>query len=138
MIVCCKSKRNLSNTLTGVVIIGKINSTVIMGRITHDPELRYTANNTPVCSFQLAIPRPTSDGATIPCVAWREKAQFISQWFAKGMLMIVIGQLTSRTWQDGINAILPKIHYLQLQPCKEAIFSQVYSVFTPIHKTSTP
>lgn len=81
-----------------------INSSVIMGRITHDPELRYTANNTPICSFQLAVPRPTSDGGYktnfIPCVAWREKAQFISQWFTKGMLMIVIGQLTSRTWQD--------------------------------------
>ena len=81
-----------------------INNSVLMGRLVRDPELRYTKDGTPVCSFKLAVARRTSGSAEktdfIPCVAWREKAEFVNQWFSKGTLAIVIGQLTSRIWAD--------------------------------------
>lgn len=81
-----------------------INNSVLMGRLTRDPELKYVNGNIPICSFKLAVARRTSGDEEktdfIPCVAWREKAEFVSQWFSKGSLAIVIGQLTSRMWQD--------------------------------------
>ncbi len=81
-----------------------INNSVLMGRLTRDPELRYVSGEIPVCSFKLAVARRTSGSEEktdyIPCVAWREKAEFVNQWFSKGTLAIVIGQLTSRIWAD--------------------------------------
>ena len=81
-----------------------INNSVLMGRLVRDPELRYTKDGTPVCSFKLAVARRGSGSAEktdfIPCVAWREKAEFVNQWFSKGTLAIVIGQLTTRIWAD--------------------------------------
>ena len=80
-----------------------INNSVLMGRLTRDPELKYV-NNIPICTFKLAVARRTSGSEEktdfIPCVAWREKAEFVGQWFSKGTLAIVIGQLTSRIWAD--------------------------------------
>ena len=81
-----------------------INNSVLMGRLTRDPELRYVSGEIPVCSFKLAVARRSSGNEEktdfIPCVAWREKAEFVNQWFSKGTLAIVIGQLTSRIWAD--------------------------------------
>ena len=80
-----------------------INNTVLMGRLTRDPELRYVNGDIPMCFFKLAVARQTSGEEKtdfIPCVAWREKAKFVSQWFSKGTLAVVIGQGTSRIWAD--------------------------------------
>ena len=81
-----------------------INNSVLMSRLTRDPELRYVSGEIPVCSFKLAVARRSSGNEEktdfIPCVAWREKAEFVNQWFSKGTLAIVIGQLTSRIWAD--------------------------------------
>lgn len=79
-----------------------INNSVLMGRLTRDPELRYTKNNRPVATFKLAISRRSNAEVTdfIPCVALGGTAEFAARWFQKGTLAIVIGQLTSRVWQD--------------------------------------
>ena len=80
-----------------------INNTVLMGRLTRDPELRYVNGDIPMCFFKLAVARQTSGEEKtdfIPCVAWHEKAKFVSQWFSKGTLAVVIGQVTSRIWAD--------------------------------------
>ena len=66
-----------------------MNKVILIGRLTKDPELRYTAgNNTAVCQFSVAVDRrfksenqPTAD--FIPCVAWRQQAEFISKYFTK-------------------------------------------------------
>ena len=79
-----------------------INNSVLMGRLTRDPELRYTKNNRPVATFKLAVSRRSNAEVTdfIPCVALGGTAEFAARWFQKGTLAIVIGQLTSRVWQD--------------------------------------
>ena len=82
-----------------------LNHIVIMGRLTRDPELRYTQNNTPVVTFTLAIDRSYSRGQErqtdfIDIVAWRRTAEFVSQWFTKGMMAVVVGSIQSRRWQD--------------------------------------
>ena len=82
-----------------------LNKAILMGRLTRDPELRYTQNNTPVVTFTLAIDRSYSRGQErqtdfIDIVAWRRTAEFVSQWFTKGMMAVVVGSIQSRRWQD--------------------------------------
>ena len=83
-----------------------LNKAVLMGRLTRDPEMRYTQSNTPVTSFTLAIDRdrkgPNGERQTdfIDCVAWGKQAEFVKSWFAKGMMAIVVGRIQSRNWED--------------------------------------
>ncbi|MBQ3404641.1 MAG: single-stranded DNA-binding protein [Oscillospiraceae bacterium] len=84
-----------------------LNHIVLMGRLTRDPELRYTQNNIPVASFTLAVDRDfgSRDGGEkqtdfIDCVAWRSTAEFVSKWFAKGRMAVVSGRLQTRKYTD--------------------------------------
>ena len=84
-----------------------LNHITIMGRLTRDPELRYTQSQTPVASFTLAVDRDFGgrDGGEkqtdfIDCVAWRSTAEFVSKYFAKGSMAVVSGRLQIRDWTD--------------------------------------
>ena len=83
-----------------------LNHIVIMGRLTRDPELRYTQSNTPVASFTLAVDRDYtgSNGERgvdfIDCVAWRSTAEFVSKYFQKGSMAVASGRLQLRDWID--------------------------------------
>ena len=84
-----------------------LNHITIMGRLTRDPELRYTQSQTPVASFTLAFDRDfgSRDGgekqtAFIDCVAWRQTAEFVSKYFTKGSMAVVSGRLQIRDWTD--------------------------------------
>ena len=84
-----------------------LNRIVMMGRLTRDPELRYTQNGTAVASFTLAVDRYFKDKQTgeketdfIDCVAWRKTAEFVSRYFAKGRMAVVEGRLQIRNWTD--------------------------------------
>ena len=84
-----------------------LNHIVIMGRLTRDPELRYTQSQTPVVSFSVAVDRDFGgrDGGEkqtdfIDCVAWRSTAEFVSKYFRKGSMVVVSGRLQIRDWQD--------------------------------------
>ena len=83
-----------------------LNHITIMGRLTRDPELRYTKSNTPVASFTVAVDRDyaDADGSRetdfIDCVAWKQGAEFVSNYFRKGSMIVVSGSLQSRKWQD--------------------------------------
>lgn len=79
-----------------------INNCVFMGRVAAEPEMRYTRSNRPVTTFRIAVSRHSSTDVTdfIPCVTYGAQAEFVSQWFQKGTLAIVIGQLTSHMWVD--------------------------------------
>ncbi|WP_226392904.1 single-stranded DNA-binding protein [Ructibacterium gallinarum] len=83
-----------------------INKAILMGRLTRDPELRHTSSGTPVCSFSIAIDNGYGDKRQtdfINCVAWNKTAEFVSNYFSKGKMIIVIGRIATRTWegQDG-------------------------------------
>jgi len=77
-----------------------------MGRITAEPELRYTTSNTPVCSFTLAVERDYKDSEGnrqadfINCQAWRNTAEFVCKYFTKGQPIVVVGKIQTRTWED--------------------------------------
>ena len=83
-----------------------LNHITIMGRLTRDPELRYTGSNTPVCSFTVAVDRDYADGDGtrhtdfIDCVAWKHTAEFVNKYFGKGSMIIVAGRLQLREWED--------------------------------------
>ena len=84
-----------------------LNHIIIMGRLTRDPELRYTQTNTPVTSFRVAVdrdfaPKDGGDRQTdfIDCVAWRQSAEFVSKYFQKGSMIIVSGRLQIREYTD--------------------------------------
>ena len=79
-----------------------LNQVVLMGRLTHNPELRFTTNSTPYTKFSIAINRNTKDGQTdFPtCVAYGKTAEFICNWFEKGSMIIVLGQLQTSSWED--------------------------------------
>ena len=82
-----------------------LNRIILMGRLTHDPELRRTQSDTPVCSFSLAVDRDYKrDGEKetdfIDIVAWRSTAYFVSKYFTKGRMAVVEGRLQIRDWTD--------------------------------------
>ena len=84
-----------------------LNHITIMGRLTRDPEIRYTQSQTPVTSFTLAVDRDFGgrDGGEkqtdfIDCVAWRQTAEFVSKYFTKGSMAVVSGRLQIRDWTD--------------------------------------
>lgn len=84
-----------------------LNVITIQGRLTRDPELRYTANGTAVASFALAVDRDytskdNSERETdfIDVVAWRSTAEFVCKYFTKGQMAIVSGRLQIRPWTD--------------------------------------
>lgn len=80
-----------------------INKMIIHGRLTKDVELRHTNNNVPVASFTVAWSEKRGNSENklfLPCVAWRNSAEFAAKYFAKGQEVVVEGKLTSRKWTD--------------------------------------
>ncbi len=83
-----------------------LNHIDLMGRLTRDPELRYTQSQTPVASFTVAVDRDYSGQGQekqtdfIDCVAWRGTGEFVSKYFRKGSMIVVSGRLQLRDWQD--------------------------------------
>ena len=82
-----------------------LNHIVVMGRLTHDPELRKTASGVSVTSFSVAVDRDFSqDGQKetdfLDVVAWRNTAEFAAKYFTKGRMAVVSGRLQIRNWED--------------------------------------
>ena len=84
-----------------------LNSCTIMGRMTHDPELRRTASGVAVTSFTLAVDRDFADKQSgeketdfIDFVCWRSTAEFVNKYFRKGSMAVASGRLQIRNWTD--------------------------------------
>ena len=83
-----------------------MNKAILAGRFTDDPELRKTQSGVSVCSFTVAVNRrfAESNGERradfINCVAWRQTAEFICNYFAKGRMIGLVGSIQTRSWTD--------------------------------------
>ena len=83
-----------------------LNRVILMGRITHDLELKQTQSGVSVLSFSIAVDRGyVREGEErqtdfINCVAWRQRAEFINNYFAKGRMIAIEGSLQTRTYDD--------------------------------------
>lgn len=102
-----------------------MNKAILMGRLTKDPETRYTQNNnTQVTSFTLAVPRRfKQEGQTnvdfINIVAWSKTAEFVSKYFKKGQQVGVIGRIQTRNYEDDQG----KKHYITEIVAEEVYFA---------------
>ena len=87
---------------------GDLNSFIGIGRLTRDPELRYTSGGTGVCKFGVAINKTyrnqegnnVEDVLFINVVTWGKQAENVSQFLKKGRRVAVNGELRSNNWQD--------------------------------------
>src|SRR5690606_30067219 len=94
-----------------------INRVVLVGRLTKDPDLRYTPNGVAVCSFTLAVNRPFTnqqgerDADFINCVAWRKQAENVANYLKKGSLAGIDGRIQTRSYegQDGKKVYVTEI-----------------------------
>jgi single-strand DNA-binding protein len=102
-----------------------MNKVILMGRLTKDPELRYTSGkNTAVASFTLAVNRRAAKEGQqqadfINVVAWTKTAEFVGKYFTKGMQVAVVGRLQTRTWDDNEG----KRHYVTEVVADETYFA---------------
>ena len=83
-----------------------LNMVILIGRLTRDPELRYTPNGHPVASFTVAVDRPfrgqNGEKQTdfIDVVTWRKIAEQVTQSLGKGRMVAVEGRLQIRSYDD--------------------------------------
>ena len=83
-----------------------LNKVLLMGRLTHDPEIRTTQSGKLMVTFSIAVERDfTPQGQTketdfINCVAWSSTADFIGRYFSKGSMIAVCGSLQIRSYTD--------------------------------------
>ncbi|WLR48548.1 single-stranded DNA-binding protein [Halobacillus litoralis] len=83
-----------------------LNRVVLAGRLTKDPDLRYTPNGVAVANFTIAVNRPFSnnsgdrDADFINCVVWRRAAENLANFMSKGSLVGVDGRLQSRSFDN--------------------------------------
>ncbi len=81
-----------------------LNRVVLIGRLTKDPELRFTPDGTPVTTLRLAVSRPSSKEGQpaadfFNVVVWRKLAELCSEYLGKGRLVAVEGRLRRREWK---------------------------------------
>lgn len=83
-----------------------MNKVILVGRLTKDPEVKNTASQVPFCNFTVAVDRRFKDNNGqrqadfINCVAWRQTASFIGQYFKKGSRIGLVGSIQTRTYDD--------------------------------------
>ena len=82
-----------------------MNKVILMGRLTKDPEVRYSAEQTAIARYTLAVDRRTKDAAAdfIPCVAFGRSAEFAEKYLHKGIKIVIVGRIQtgSYTNRDG-------------------------------------
>jgi single-strand DNA-binding protein len=83
-----------------------MNKAILIGRLTKDPELRYTQSNTPVANFTIAVNRAYTnqngerEADFINCVTWEKQAENLKKYCDKGSQVAVEGRIQTRTYDD--------------------------------------
>lgn len=83
--------------------MASLNKIILIGRLTADPELRYTPSSAPVCNFTIAVDRKFSKSDEtdfISIVAWHRLAEICNEFLTKGKLVAIEGELQTRTYED--------------------------------------
>ena len=103
-----------------------MNKVCLMGRLTKDPEVKYTqTNNTLVANFTLAINRRFAKETDevkadfIPIIVWSKTGEFCSKYFKKGQQVGIIGRMQTRNWDDDKG----QKHYATEVVAEEAYFA---------------
>ncbi len=119
-----------------------MNKVCLIGRLTKDPEVRYTqTNNTLVANFSLAVNRRFAKETDeikadfIPIIAWSKTGEFCSKYFKKGQQIGIIGRIQTRNWDDeqGVKhyvteVIAEEVYFADSK--KEDVFGQYGNTFS--------
>ncbi len=128
-----------------------MNNVNLTGRITKDPELRYTPTQKAYIMFTIAVDRGYKDAQGnklsdfIPCVAWNSQAEFIGKYVKKGNRIEVTGTIQSRSYQNQqgenrniIEVVLDSVSNLTPKPKEEAPAPQDPSTVNPQYQNQNP
>ncbi len=84
-----------------------MNKVILMGRLTRDPEIRFTQSAEPTCvaNYSLAVNKRFKrdgepDADFINCVSFGKTAEFAQKYFKKGQQISVVGRIQTRSWDD--------------------------------------
>jgi len=77
-----------------------MNVVILMGRMTRDPELKYTSGGKAYTSFTLAVQKTKDDAEFIDCIAWEKTAETIAEYFRKGRKILVQGRLNVSSYEQ--------------------------------------
>ena len=111
-----------------------MNKVILMGRLTRDPEVRYSQGAEPVAvaRYTLAVNRRTrrqgeQDADFIGCVAFGKAGEFAEKYFRKGQMVAVVGRLQVRSWDDNegkkhwsTEVIVEEQHFAESRAASEA------------------
>jgi len=94
-----------------------LNRIILIGNLTRDPELKYTTTGTPLATFGLAVNRRIKNAQGerevdfFNIIAWRQTAEFVSQYASKGKKACVEGRVQNRNYvgQDGIKRYVTEV-----------------------------
>jgi single-strand DNA-binding protein len=113
-----------------VIRLVQLNNVQLVGRLTRDPELRFTTSGAPVCRFDLAVNRRykdktgewKDDTTFVPVVVWREAGQRCGEKLKKGSPVYVEGRLKSKNWEtkDGQKRSGHEVDALRVQFLEKA------------------
>lgn len=117
-----------------------MNKVILSGRLTKDPELKATTNQVQFVNFTLAVDRRFKDANGqrqtdfINCVAWRQTATFINQYFRKGSKIAICGSISTRQYQDNQG----QNRYVTEVTVEEAEFCESVAASKPSEPTGKP
>lgn len=120
-----------------------MNKICLIGKLTRDPEVRNTQNNTMVCSFTLAVNRRFKqegqpDADFINIVAWNKTAEFVAKYFTKGQQVAVVGRIQTRNYDNSegkkvyvTEVVAEEVYFADSKKDNNAGFEPVEE-FTPV------
>ena len=77
-----------------------MNIAILMGRLTRDPELKYTSNGKAYANFTLAVQKTKDEAEFIDCTAWEKTAENIAEYFGKGNRILIQGRLSVNSYEQ--------------------------------------
>ena len=114
-----------------------MNKVMLMGRLTKDPEMRYTQEHLAVARYTLAVNKKVQQGQAeadfIPCIAFGKAAQVAQNYFNKGRQIAIVGRLQIRSWENEsgqrqwTTEIVVEEQYLKKKKNQESNHQQTYS-----------
>ena len=128
-----------------------LNNVTLMGRLVADPEFKTTQNGISVAAFRLAVERNYAPQGQerqadfIPCVAWRQTAEFIGKYFTKGRMIAVEGSLQSRNYEDkngqkrtAYEVIVDQAYFADSKPASAGQASAPPAAAAPLQTAAMP
>lgn len=110
-----------------------MNKVFLIGRLTRDPELRYTGSNVPVVTFTIAINRTFANQSGereadfIPVVVWRKQAENIKNYVTQGSQVAIDGRIQTRSYDDNngqrryvTEVVADNVQFLDTKASREA------------------